>query len=400
MLLRGKRRIGALVALAVLSGLFVPGSATAAETLNITVGQEFFDSAGVPSFSARVYPGSARVHTGDTLVFTNGGVALVPDGQYPQEWLGENWAKIDQDWFYFMSDPDDGERALKFNEAVFQPGACGTADNPCEWTGRESEILIPGEVAEDGLFYVTVAAVPGTTLWGASGPFADIGVNFRVDVVAPQEAASTQAELDLRADRLMRKDYEDVVALDARMRSKRTSHTTASGQKVYDVFVGATGGPIEIFASYPKRIRIPKGARVQYHFAGEMEPHTATFGGANAQQVFNTGIFPFCDPDGDEGTAPDTEVTEFTEQGDPVCPEGSVVEFDVSEALAYETGDGRVTRVSDYENSGLKMPLYPDGSDFESTPWTVRFPNASNDKGFKYICLLHGGFMGGRVIVK
>ncbi|HJR44440.1 MAG TPA: hypothetical protein VJ927_02435 [Actinomycetota bacterium] len=398
-MLRQKRRVGALVALAVVSALFVPGSARAAETFNIIVAQDFFN-AGVPAFSARVYPGSVRVHTGDTLVFTNGGIALGPAGQYPQEFLGENWAKIDQDWFYFMSDPDDGERALKFNEKVFAAGDCGTVDNPCEWTGAEADLVVPGEPAEDGLFYVNVAALPGTTLWGASAPFADIGVNFKVEVVGPQDAASTQAELDQRANQLMRKDYEDVLALHARMNAKRTSHTTASGQKVYDVFVGAVGGPIEIFASYPRKISVPEGARVQYHFAGEMELHTATFGGPNAQEEFNTGIFPFCDPDGDEGTAADTEVTEFTEQGDPVCPEGSTVEFDVSNRTAFETGDGRVMRSSDYENSGIKQPLYPDGSDFESTPWTVRFPNASNDKGFKYICLVHGGFMGGRVVVK
>ena len=396
--LRRKRRVGALVALAVLSGLFVPGSAKAAETFNIQVAQDFFNQ-GVPGFSARVYPGSIKVHTGDTVIFTNGGIGLTPNATYPQEWLGENWAMIGQEWFYFLSDPDDGADAIKFNEKVFIPGTCGTVDNPCEWDENLTDFAVPNS-GEDGLFHVTITANPGSTLWGASGPFADIGANFKVEVVGPQEAASTQAELDARADELMQKDYEDALALHARMSAKRTSHTTASGQKVYDVFVGGVGGPIELFASYPKRISVPKGARVQYHFAGEIEPHTATFGGPNAQEVFNTGIFPFCDPDGDEGPGPDTEPTGFSDQGDPICPEGSTVEFDVSNALAYEQGDGRVTRSSDYENSGLKSAIYPDGSDFESTPWTVRFPNASNDKGFKYICLLHGGFMGGRVIVK
>lgn len=393
--MKRRSRAGALVALAVLGSLFVPGGARAAETFSVQVGQGFFEE-GVPGFSARVYPGSIRVHSGDTIAFQDG-VGLIPGGGYPQQWLSENWAQIDQDWFYFQSDPDDGENALKFNEAVFAPGTCGAADNPCRWSGKEDDLQVPQET-EDRKMYVQVTAPPGATLWAASGPFSDINVNFKVEVVGEQEAASTQAELDARAAELLNKDREDAHALHNRLNAKRTFHITDSGAKVYDIWVGGVGGPIELLASYPRKITVPRGARVQYHFQTEIEPHTATFGGPKAKEMLQTGIFPFCDPDGDEGPGPDT-MPQFGEEG-PVCPEGSVVEFDVDPRFAYETGDNVLKRNSDYENSGLKFPLYPDGSSFDMNPWTVRFPTQSNDKGFKYVCLIHGGFMGGRVVVK
>lgn len=394
--MRKFKRLGALVALAVLAGLLVPGQARAATTYEIKVGQDFF-SHGVPGFSARMYPGSIKVQSGDTLHFDFGGIALLPSSAYPQEWLGEHWANIGDDWFYFQPDPDDGERAIKFNEAVFAPGSCGSADNPCEWNGTESDLQVPAET-EDFDMWVTVTAPPGSTLWGASGPFPTTGVNFKVEVVAPNEAASTQAELDARAAELMSKDYEDALALHNKMNAKQTSHINAQGQKVHDVWVGAVGGPIELFASYPRRVKIRKGGRVQFHFQTEIDPHTATFGGAKAREMLEGGIFPFCDPDGDSGPGPDT-MPAFTEQG-PVCEDPAQMEFDVDDRFAYEAGNGVHRRGSDYENSGLKFPLYPESEDFDMNPWTVQFRKESNRKGFKYICLLHGGFMGGRVVVR
>jgi hypothetical protein len=393
---RVSKRLSALVALGVLGGLFVPGAARAQTTYQVKVGQGFFYK-GVQGFSTRIYPSHMRVHRGDTIVFSNGGAGLVPNGAYPQQWLGEHWATVGQDWFYFLSDPDDGPNALKFNERVFAPGNCGAADNPCQWSGREDDVMVP-EQTEDMTMHVQVTAPAGSTLWAASGPFPAVGSNLKVEVVDDAEAASTQAELDQRAEQLRRKDFEDALALDARLESRRTWHTTKSGNRVYDVFVGGVGGPIELFDSYPKEITVPRGARVQYHFMGEVEPHTATFGGSRAREVFQTGIFPWCDPDGDEGAQADNPA-EFGDQG-PTCPEGSVMEFDVSNRFVHETGNGIVSGPEDYENSGLKVPLYPDETFGDANPWTVRFSESSNGKGFKYICLLHGGFMGGRVIVR
>lgn len=388
-------RIAGLTAMVLTAGLMLPLQAQAATTYEIEVGQELFEQ-GVPGFSARVYPGSIKVHTGDTIHFSMG-VGLVPGGSYPQEWLAENWGSVDQPWFYLQSDPDDGERALKFNAAVFEPGDCGSADNPCEWNGAEGDLVVPGET-ENGDMYVTVTAAPGTTMWAVSGPFADHNTGFKVEVVDPTQAKSDQAALDARAAALKAKDFEDAAALHSKMNAKRTSHVNAAGQKVYDVWVGATGGPIELFASYPKRTRIPRGARVQFHFQDEIEPHTATFGGPVAKDVLHNGLLPVCDPDGDSGVGPDNAAN-LTDESLPPCEDMSQFEIDVDDRLPYETGDGKVRAGDDYENSGLKTPLYPEETTFDSNPWTVKFEKSSTKKGFKFICLLHGGFMGGRVIV-
>jgi len=228
-------------------------------------------------------------------------------------------------------------------------------------------------------------------------------VNLKVEVVSPLDAASTQEELDARADALRTKDYEDALALHNRMGAKRTSHTNAAGQKVYDVFVGASGGPIEMFASYPSRISVPKGARVQFHFMSQVDAHTATFGGSRAREVLFNFLIGACDPDGDEAAGPDVDpIGEDPETGFPLCPEGTELEADIHDLAPWAVGNGRVTGNSDYENSGLIFPLFPDGGSFDvnPSPMTERFTTVSSKKGFKFICLVHGGFMGGRVRVK
>jgi hypothetical protein len=327
-----------------------------------------------------------------------------PQGAYPQEIFGEdNHVGAGTGGTNpFQFDPDDGADALKFNiEFLFGSGTdCGTIDNPCVW-GPNSEIVLPE--TETGDVYARVDAPAGATLWAASLPSPDVNVNFKVEVVDAADAASTQEELDARAAALKAKDYEDAHALHSRMSSKRTWHINAAGHKVYDVFVGAAAGPIELFASYPRRTSIRRGQRVQYHFMDQMEPHTATFGGAKAREVFNNFIVPACDTDTDAGTLPDVEPTGFDPLTElPTCPEGAELEADLHDLLPWAKGDGRVLRDSDYENSGLQFPHFPEGGTFDDVnpdPWTVRFPNASSDKGFKFICLVHGGFMGGRVKV-
>lgn len=398
MLLRRKRRVGALVALAVLSGLFVPGSANAAETFEIQVYEDLFPQA--PGFSARFYPGSVELHSGDTLHLSER-VVLFPEGVYPQDFIPENVWTADGPYSFLMTDPDDGAGAMKIQEGPETD--CGTPDNPCVWDGK-GELLVPTfpeeepGVEPDFSMWITVTAPPGTTMWASSVASSNVNTNLKVEVVGAQEPASTQASLDERAAELLRKDREDAAALHQKMSAKRTSHTNSAGQKVYDVWVGAAAGPIELFASYPRRISVPKGARVMYHFQDELEPHTATFGGSRARDLLFNGFIPACDPDGDEGAGPDTE-PDFS-SGEPTCTPPSALEFDVDPRLLAETGDGRVNGGGDLENSGLKAPIFPEETTYDLSPWTVRMTKTSNDKGFKYICLVHGGFMGGRVIVK
>jgi len=393
------RRFAAALTAALFAGLLVPGPANAATTYQIDVGQEFSD---VPGFSTRFYPGSIKVMTGDTIEFTPGFVGLGPQGAYPQEIFG-GMNHVGTPGFFFLADPDDGEKALKFDleQFFFMGHDCGSADNPCIWNDN-SDVIFP-MVGDDGKAFVRVDAPAGTTLWGASFQSPDANVNLKVEVVANAADASTQEQLDARGARLRAKDLEDARALHNRMNTRKTWHLNAAGRRVYDVFVGAAAGPIELFASYPGRTSIKKGQRVQFHFMDQMEPHTATFGGAKAREVFNNFIVPACDPDTDAGTTADLDPIGFDEvTGLPTCPEATDLEADLHDKLAWTEGDHRVRRNSDYESSGLQFPHFPEGGTFDDVnddPWTVRFPNASNRKGFKFICLVHGGFMGGRVKV-
>ncbi|MGH2748450.1 MAG: hypothetical protein ACRDKB_11055 [Actinomycetota bacterium] len=387
-----KRKLAALVCAALVSSLFVPGSARAATTYEIGVGQDFFEQ-GVPGFSGRFYPGSVKVLSGDMIHFDSSEAALLPAGNYPQEWIGANFTSVDSPNFFLVRDPDDGDKALKFNVALFEGEDCGTADNPCVWSDANDRLLFGGD--ED--LFVTIDAAPGSVLWAASIPSSDVNANLKIEVVGSPGDASTQAELNARATSLRSKDFEDALALHNKMSSKQTFHRNAAGKKVFDVFVGAAAGPIEMFASYPRRTNIRKGQRVQFHFMGQGIEHTATFGGPVARDLFRNGFMPVCDPDGDSGPGPDTPAT-FSET-EPPCADMSQFEIDIDDRIPYEVGNGKVSGNSDYENSGFKFPTFPDGGTFDGNPWTERFTQTSGKKGFKFICLIHGGFMGGRVKV-
>ena len=390
-----KKRFGAFVALFVIVGALPVLPARAATTYEIVVGQDFFET-GVPGFSARFYPGSVKVQQGDTLHF-NQGPGLGPAGLYPQEYFGENGVNIGDPAFFFVFDPDEGPDAIKFNPLFDTPPTCGTADNPCVWDNSTNEIVFAG--SEQGDAFVTVNALPGTTMWAAGALGSDANVNFKVEVVGPNETASTQAELDSRAESLMEKDAEDAAALHHRMSAKESFHENRAGDKVYDVFVGAAAGPIELFASYPKKTSIRKGDKVQFHYMSQIEPHTATFGGNQARNLFQNGFQPVCDPDGDTGTAADNPA-QFEDPEAPPCADMTQFEVDVDRRVVDEVGNGRVSDNSTLESSGLKGVQFPDGGFLNANPWTVRFDKANNDEGYKFICLLHGGFMGGKVLVK
>ena len=405
-----KRRLSLLALVSMLAGLLIlpAGTARAQTTYEVLVGQDFFNM-GVPGFSGRFYPGSMKVHQGDTLHF-DFPIGMTQIGEYPQELMGAHDAQIGEEGTALASqpllfDPDDGPDALKGNLGSFLFGGgddCGAQDNPCSW-GPNTDPIFPAFTDEEAGVFVTVDAPPGTTLWGASFSSPDVNVNLKVEVVNNAEAASTQEELDQKAARLLEKDAEDAAALHNKMSAKKTWHLNAQGKRVFDVFVGASAGPIELLASYPRRTAIRQRQRVQFHFMDQMEPHTATFGGSNARDVLQNFFIGACDPDGDEGAGPDVDPIDFDpETGLPVCPEGTELEADVHELAPWAVGNGRVNGNSDYENSGLQFPHFPDGSDFDVNPdpWTLGFPKASTKKGFKFICLIHGGFMGGRVRVR
>jgi hypothetical protein len=392
-----KRVLGALVGLALGASLLVPGAAQAdhSATYSVEVGQGLGLPGGVFGFSARFYPSSIRVHRGDTIQF-DFPAGLGPEGLYPQEQMGREMEELGSPGSFLEFDPERPPRGLRFNlGALFDEGVdCGTQDNPCVW-GPNAEVIFPAFREEPPFdVFVTIDAAPGTTLWAGSIASPNANVNFRVQVVGDGEPTSTQEVLDARAERMRVKDFENAQALHNRMRTRRTSHINRFGQRVFDVFVGASAGPIELFAMYPRRTAVPRRARVQFHFMSEIEPHTATFGGPRARAVANNLFVPVCDPGGLDPVGFDQET------GMPICPEGTSFQLLLHEDAPWMRG-ARVFRNNDYKNSGLIFPSFPEGNIFDENPdpWAVRFPRASSRRGFKFICLIHP-FMEGFVRVR
>lgn len=390
----------ALVAVAALGVALMPAAAQGqtGTTYEIEVGADFFEQ-GAPGFSARFYPGSVSLHPGDTLHFFGfGSPVMFPEGMEPVE-AAERWQlDVGDQNFPLVPDPDEGTTGYKFDEAAFAPTpagiGCGTQADPCEWDGSNpDEVFIP-ELFEE--LYVTITANPGDVIYGAS--FGGHDSSFRIEVIANNATADTQAALDARAAQLKSDDLNKALALHSKYSAKRTSHMTPSG-KVYDVWAGVENGPVSLLGFYPRRITIKKGQTVQWHFDYEgMEIHNVVLSFNKGMEILQSAGIPQCDPDGDEGPGPDTEAT-FSEQG-PVCPEGSTLEFDLDPRELFETGNNVFTGNSDTETSGLRSgQLLQDGF-FSESPWNLKFKNTSNDKGWRYLCTIHGpGLMGGRVRV-
>lgn len=389
-----RKRIAALGAMSMLLGLLVPGTAEAATTYEIPFGQDFFESAGVPGFSARFYPESATIHKGDTLHFFGfGAPALFPADQVPSEEFEDRGAFVGDQFYLLADDSDDGPGDLKFNLAIDGTVLdCGTAENPCVWDGKAADPLLPHYTTPE--LYVTITANPGDVIYAMGG----FGSNFRIEVVPDGEAASTQAELDARGAELMSRDWDIATSLHNKFSAKQTSHVNARGVRVWDVWAGVDQGPVSLLAMYPQKLSIGKGDKVQYHFNLEGEIHSVVTPKGPGIELLNSQFIPTCDPDG-PGTSPDVEPIDFPEDGDPVCPDGSELEFDMPAETVQEQGNGVLSGPSDLEFSGIKFGDRLVGGSTPLNPWTLKYKAESPKKGWKFFCSIHGPFMGGFVKV-
>jgi hypothetical protein len=393
-----KRVFAALAAASVVASLAVmTPSASAATTYNIEVGQDFFESAGVPGFSLRPYPGSVNVMDGDTIRFFGfGAPLLLPEGQSLQEFMEDDFTFTNDQWLQIQEDPDDGPDATKFNNLFFFPSACGDSPaNACEW-GPNAEAINP-TTNENGEAWVTVNADPGTVLYAALGP----GSSFRVQVVGDPADASTAEELEERANALKAQDFNTAVALHNKYSDRQTWHRDDRGRKVYDAWVGLSRGPVEMLAMYPKKLTIKKDERVQWHFNLENEVHNANFSFEQAKDIFRNTFIPWCDPDGDAGPGPDTEPNFAEPNPADWCDDVSQLEFDLDPREVFGGGNGTFNGAdSDFEGSGLRSRASLQDGLFSEEQWNVKFTKPSNRQGYKYFCTVHGRFMGGSVRVK
>lgn len=398
------RRVGVLGALALVAGVLGPiaPAQAQAQTYQIQIAQ-FLE--GAPAESMRFFPGTINVHKGDTLHFTSESfhsATFLPKGQHPITWAG-SFGKFGDPFGLYTRDPDEGADAMKANNAVLFPTRqdCGQAGQPaCAYDGSGDAT---GGVLNSGLplggpldFSVTVTANPGDTLWVVC--LVHTHMFMRVNVVADNTAATTQASIDEAKARLIAFDTDWAVSAHTRL-NRPTSHETADGTKVWDVYVGYDNHWVSLFAMYPRRLRIPRGATVRYHFDGLIyETHTATLPVSIANGVGQQNFAPVCDTDGDQGTAPDSPPQI---EGPPFCNDPRQLELDLSAEAMLPVGDGIYTGGDDFENSGERGPAA-----FTSNPpfvgnasFDVKFAKLSGDEPFKYMCLVHP-FMKGRVAVK
>ena len=398
---RGSRKIAALMSVALLAGALISaaGPAKAQAELNVLNGSPLFEAAGgAPADGMRFYAPELNVHQGDTINFQWAGfhtATAIPAGQEANAWVAANASQFGQDYFVIAEDPDDtgldpgsseAKPAVKFNNAVAFPSdpSCGTAGNACSYDG--SGIVSSGlPLAEDAeSFSISVDAAPGTSFWVIC--LLHPNMHLKVNVVPGGEDATTQDEVDTYADDTIASDAAEAAALHTKLQKPKKKNG------VWQAFGGVDGDGFALLGMYPKRLKIKKGDRVRWRFDRlPFEIHTVTFPRKRALSIFENDFLPACDPDGDEGPGPDNE----PDNPDTVCNDPSQVEIELQPRSMYGYGNGKITSNKDFESSGVRGDF-----GFSTDPYTLKFKKKSPKKGFKYICMIHGGFMGGRVVVK
>ncbi|MDQ3963698.1 MAG: hypothetical protein M3277_07290 [Actinomycetota bacterium] len=416
---RGFRYTAVLGSLALVAALAVPVSPAAAGhggALTVQVGQHFGVGANCnqQTFqgcrggeSMRFLTPNLRVHKGDTVTMDFHGfhtATLLPKNSDVFGWIQANTPGTSNPFSLFVPDPDDTpldggtaeKPSVKVNPAVQFPTdpTCGTTtDNPCDYTGALLNSGVPeGEGDEPITFSAEINANAGDHVWVLC--LIHPHMFFKVTVVPDSQATSTQADIDAFKAAVLAGDLDWAQAQDAKLINKRSSHVTASGQKVYDVYAGVDNHRVSLSAMYPAKTVVPKGATVRFHFDELIyEHHTVTMsfqeGLERGQEMFS----PWCDPDTDSGPGPD-EPPDFS-AGPPCGGDFSKFEVDIPSPLWNVTGDGVFTGNDDFENSGFRG-----GLQYSLASHDVKFQKPSNRKGWKFFCLVHGPFMSGRVRVK
>jgi len=418
------RRRGRAIAvpgiLALLVGaLMIPGPQASAQTSDLTVqvgapfavgpncDQETFKGCRSGE-SMRFLAPALKVHKGDTLTFDFASfhtASLLPVGADFLGFRAANTGGVDKPFSLLISDPDDtteegasaDKPAVKANPAVALPSVggipadCGAAGNPCDYSGSD--------VVNSGLplgpppvtFTTTINANPGDSFWVIC--FVHTHMSLRVNVVAESETTTTQADVDAVKAAQTAYDLEWAQSTDAKLINKQSSHVTASGKKVYDVFAGKDSHFANLNGFYPKRTVVPKGATVRYHFSNLVyEDHTVTMPAPAAFSLFDAFFAIMCDPDTDSGAGPDNPGDPNAPDPSTACPDPSQIELDVSSRAFNGVGDGIFRGASDLEHSGLR------GAQLRNDVYDVKFAARSKKRGWKYFCMLHP--MQGKVVVK
>lgn len=390
--MRTRRKATLLVLAFAVGTVFQGGVAQGQTTYDVLVGQ--FLEAAPAAESMRFFPGDISVHEGDTLRFTTNGfhtATFLPTGVGPVEWFdSQATLGTDQPFALVEPDQDDGGDAFKFNnEAIFpsDPDCGGEGQPACSFDGS-SEVNSGAPFFGPFDFAASVDVGPGNSFYIVCiihGP----NMRMKVDVVGDGKPASDPADLEKENAAALRQDVNTANALHERFSSRRTSHVAVGGKRVWDAWAGVDSNHVALYGFYPRKLRIAKDDRVQWHFDSlSFEDHTVTMPLGKARQIVRNAPIA-CDPDGDAGSGPDNP-PEL--DAPPFCNDPSQLEVEIDDRLIPPHGD-RVFRGADLESSGVRGANAPGDRNY-----VVRFPERSPNAGFKYICLIHP-FMRGRVVV-
>lgn len=352
--------------------------------------------------SMRFQAPNLRVHKGDTLTLDFQGfhtATFLPTDTDVFHWIQTNTPGTTNPYSLMVPDPDDtaldgggtDKPSVKFNNAVQFPTdpTCGTPDNPCSYDGSLLNSGIPQ--SDPALFSVEIDANPGDIFWVLC--LIHPHMFMKVTVVGNDTATSTQADIDAARTANLAADLEWAQAQDAALINKQRSHETATGQKVYDVYVGVDNHRAALNEMYPRLTTVPKGATVRFQFNELIyEHHTATMSLEEGLERGREMFSPWCDPDTDSGPGPDEPLGAA---GPPCGGDFSKFEVDIPSPLWNVSGDGVFKGATDFENSGVRG-----GLQLSTAPYDVKFAKLSTRKGWKFFCLIHGPGMGGRIRVR
>lgn len=371
-----------------------PTASASHATVSIQVGAQL-GGANLPAESMRFFgPETITVHQGDRITFDFRGfhtATLLPAGAGADDWLADNATPTGQ-YGFAKSDPDDGANEFKDNfPAIVSPtdATCGAGgQSPCSYTG--DDVLNSGAPIEAGqTFTVTVSSEPGSTFWVVC--LIHHHMRKRIRVVADPASATPQSAIDEVRREQAARDLDWAKATHTKFSTRQTSHENAAGRRVWDAWAGVDSRYVSLYAFYPKRLKVDKGDIVRWRFDQLVhEDHTVS--------MPDPGIFrhlrldeEMCDPDGDQGTQPDTVPERDQQNGEAICPEGSTLEVDVSPQFWGGTGNGVLSGMNDAEHSGIRgqqaASLTPPAGGLES--FDVRFGEKSGKKPFVYFCFLH-----------
>lgn len=241
------RALGILSGLAMLSlGVLTPVAASASSptTWNIQVGGGDNAFTGLNQF----YPSEITVHPGDLVNF--------------------NWAGFHTVTF----NPPAGKSVLDF---AFPPGLSGstTLDTPTTFVNGTPGGGGPGSPPPPP-FTITIGTdLPSGTYhyWCMLHQF----MHGTIRVTRRDELPSTDAQNQASAQAQIGKDLARAASLDARLTRQGTEN---EGQ----VLVGAGDRTVELVNYYPNSITIKAGDQITFRDADPGDPHSVTFGYANA----------------------------------------------------------------------------------------------------------------------